>query len=142
MDTSLARPVGKCARKILSLSAEPTRLHAVYRKAAELSVALGGPDLLPHKPGQMFNSYPLLREYAGKFPTGIAVQDGNQGYRNPKTQKQVSTAELVDFATNYLKVGYLFWCMEEPYYSHDVLPYFRVQLLDEPGVAERMEQQR
>jgi hypothetical protein len=54
--------------------------------------------------------------------TGIAVQEGNYAYTNPKTGKRVTSGELLAFATNYLGVDYIFWCDEEPYYSRDVLP--------------------
>ena len=106
--------------------AEPTYLRGVFRKAAELGVALGNPDLLPYRPGQMRNSYPLFREFAGRVPaTGVAVQDGNYANVNPKTGKRVTVAELVSFGTDYLKVRYVFWCTEEPFYSRDVIPYLR-----------------
>lgn len=102
-------------------------LRAIYLKAAELNIACGGPDLLPYKPGQMNNSYPLLRESAGRIPTGIAVQDGNYAYINPKTGRQITVAELMDFSRQYLKIDYVFWCTEEPYYSHDVIPFLQSQ---------------
>src|SRR6185295_14333540 len=52
-------------------------LEAVYKAARESNVAVGGPDLLPFRPFQRANSYPLIRASAGKIPTGLAVQDGN-----------------------------------------------------------------
>ena len=100
-----------------------TYLRSVYQKAAELNVGVGGPDLLPYKPFQMRNSYALIRQYAGRVPTGIAVQDGNYRYENPKTRKQVTIPELVAFGTEYLKVNYIFWCTEEPFYSRDLIPF-------------------
>jgi len=102
-------------------------LRTVYERAKELKVGVGGPDLLPHKPGQMSHSYPLIRESAGKIPTGIAVQDGNYGHRNPKTGRPVTIPELVEFATEYLKVDYIFWCTEEPFYSRKLMPYLQAQ---------------
>ena len=102
-------------------------LRSIYQKAAELKVGVGGPDLLPYKPGQRRHSYPLIREYAGRTPTGIAVQDGNYGYENPKTHKQVTIPEMVAFGTEYLKVNYVFWCTEEPFYSRDLMPYLQAK---------------
>ena len=87
-------------------------------------VGVGGPDLLPYKPGQMGSSYPLIREVAGLVPVGIAVQDGNSAYINPKTGKHVTIAEQIAFATEYLHADYIFWCTEEPYYSEQVIPFF------------------
>ncbi len=86
---------------------------------------MGGPDLRPYRPGQLGSSYPLIREVAGMVPVGIAVQDGNYADVNPKTGKRASIAELIKFATEYLRVDYIFWCTEEPYYSEEVIPFFK-----------------
>jgi len=100
-------------------------LRAVYEAAKKSNVGVGGPDLMPYRPGQLGTSYPLIREAAGIVPTGIAVQDGNLEAVNPKTGKKVDAAELMKFATEYLKVDYVFWGTEEPYYSADVIPFLR-----------------
>jgi hypothetical protein len=102
-------------------------LRSVYQRARELNVGVGGPDLLPYKPGQMAHCYPLIRECAGKVPTGIAVQDGNYEHKNPKTEQPVTISELVGFATEYLKVNYIFWCTQEPFYSKDLIPFLQAQ---------------
>jgi hypothetical protein len=73
----------------------------------------------------MNHSYPLIRECAGITPTGIAVQDGNYAHKNPKTNRQVTIAELVEFATEYLRVDYIFWCNQEPFYTRDLVPFLR-----------------
>jgi hypothetical protein len=101
-------------------------LRDVYREARKEGVALGGPDLLPYKPGQMNHSYPLIRESSGQVPTGIAVQEGNYRLLNTRTRKQVTIQELVEFATDYLKVDYIFWCTEEPFYSKDLIPFLKM----------------
>jgi hypothetical protein len=106
-------------------SKERVHLRAVYEGAKELIVGIGGPDLLPYRVGQMKNSYPLLREISGKVPTGIAVQEGNYSQKNPKTGKLVTIEELAGFASEYLKVDYVFWCREEPFYSQSVVPMMR-----------------
>jgi hypothetical protein len=100
-------------------------LRDVYKRARELKVGVGGPDLLPFKPGQMKHAYPLIRDSAGVVPTGIAVQWGNYEHVNPKTQKQVSIPELLDFAESYLKVNYIFWCTQEPFYSEKLIPFLQ-----------------
>jgi hypothetical protein len=100
-------------------------LRAVYRAAKELKVGVGGPDLLPHRPGQRQHSYPLIRDAAGVVPTGIAVQDGNYEDINPQTGKRVTVPELLEFATRHLKVDYIFWCTQEPYYSEEVIPFLK-----------------
>lgn len=98
-------------------------LRAVYEAARELKVGVGGPDLLPYRKGQLKSSYPLIREAAGTVPVGIAVQDGNYEDVNPATQNRVTIGELIDFATNYLRVDYIFWCTQEPYYTRDLIPH-------------------
>jgi len=110
-------------------------LDSVFRRAAELGVGVGGPDLLPYRKGQMNHSYPRLRNAAGKIPTSIAVQDGNYEYVNPKTGKRVTLAELLEFATGFLGVDYLFWAAQEPFYSRQVLPF-----LNENGSTSRVNQ--
>jgi hypothetical protein len=56
-------------------------------------------------------------------PTGVAVQDGNYDHINPKTGRQVTIREIYEFARDYLKLKYIFWCIEEPYFSRDVIPF-------------------
>jgi hypothetical protein len=102
-------------------------LRSVYERAKEWKVGVGGPDLLPYKRGQMNHSYPLIRECAGKVPTGIAVQDGNYEHKNPKSGQPITIPELVGFATEYLKVDYIFWGTQEPFYSENLIPYLQAQ---------------
>jgi hypothetical protein len=102
-------------------------LRAVYQAARELHVGVGGPDLLPYKKGQMNHSYPLIRESAGVVPIGVAVQDGNYEHKNPKTDKRVTLAEIVEFGTEYLRLDYIFWCTEEPYFSKELIPFLKRQ---------------
>lgn len=100
-------------------------LRAVYEAAKQLKVGVGGPDLMPFRPFQLTNSYPLIGEFAGNVPVGIAVQDGNYGDPNPANGKRNSIADLLKFATKNLKVDYIFWCTEEPYYSGELIPFLR-----------------
>jgi hypothetical protein len=100
-------------------------LRTLYARAKDLKVGVGGPDLLPYKPGQMSHCYPLMRECAGSVPTGIAVQEGNYQYKNPRTAQSVTVPELVEFATQYLKVDYVFWGTQEPFYSQALVPFLQ-----------------
>jgi hypothetical protein len=100
-------------------------LRAVYQAARALKVGVGGPDLLPYRPGQRGSSYPLIRDASGIIPTGIAVQDGDYADKDPKTGSRMSVPGLAQFASDDLKVDYLFWCEEEPYYSQELLPYLK-----------------
>lgn len=100
-------------------------LRAVYSAAKELQVGVGSPDLLPYRPGQLNHAYPLIRNAAGIVPTGIAVQEGNYSDVNPKTGKCATISDLLEFATGYLKVDYIFWCTQEPFYSKEVIPFLK-----------------
>jgi hypothetical protein len=100
-------------------------LRAVYEAARKLHVGVGGPDLLPYKPSQMNNSYPLIRASAPHVPVGLAVQDGDYQHVNPQTGKQVTIAETIKFGKEYLGVDYIFWCTEEPYYSEQLIPFMK-----------------
>ena len=102
-------------------------LRAVYGAARELKAGVGGPDLFPYKPGQMGSSYSLIREVAGKVPVGIAVEDGNYAYINPKSGKRITIAEQIEFAREYLRVDFIFWCTEEPYFSNDLVAFMRAR---------------
>jgi hypothetical protein len=102
-------------------------LKRVYEFAAQIGAGAGGPDLLPFRKGQQNHSLPLLKAAAGKIPTAIAVQHGNYEERNPQTGRQVTVAELYDYAANTLRVKFLFWSTQEPYFTRRVLPFLAKQ---------------
>lgn len=102
-------------------------LKKIYDYARQIKLGMGGPDIKVYREFQMENSYPLIRNMDGIAPTGVAVQDGNYDVINPKTGKQVTIPEILDFATNYLRLDYVFWCTEEPYYSEQVLHLLQSQ---------------
>jgi hypothetical protein len=56
---------------------------------------------------------------------GVAVQDGNLADRDPVTRKRISVPKLVAFARDSLRLDYVFWGMQEPYLTRDVLPWLR-----------------
>ncbi|MBL8178489.1 MAG: hypothetical protein JNK48_27695 [Bryobacterales bacterium] len=90
-------------------------LRSVYEEAVKTGAGVGGPDLLPKRKGQLAHAYPLLKKVAGKVRTGIAVQEGNYSEGS-------SVEELLRFARETLRVDYVFWGAEAPYYERDVLP--------------------
>lgn len=98
-------------------------LRAVYTWADSVGVGVGGPDLLPHRKGQLNHSYPLITARGRNTPAGVAVQDGNLDEINPTTGKRVTVPELYRFAEEPLRLDYIFWGTQEPYYSEEVLPY-------------------
>jgi len=100
-------------------------LRSVYQSAQKLNVGMGGPDLRPYRKGQMNHSYKFIGESDGIVPTGIAVQWGNYEHINPKTGEQVTIPELLEFGREYLKIDYIFWCTQEPYYSEKLIPFLK-----------------
>jgi hypothetical protein len=100
-------------------------LEAVYKAARESKVGVGGPDLLPFRPFQRANSYPLILESKGKVPTGLAVQDGNYSDVDKKTGKRATVVELLKFGSDELNLDYIFWCTEEPYFSQELIPFMQ-----------------
>lgn len=98
---------------------------AIYAHAESIGVGVGGPDLLPHRKGQRNHSYPLIAARGPAIPAGVAVQDGNLAEKNPGTGSRVTVPELYRFAKDPLRLDYLFWGTEEPYYSREVLPFIR-----------------
>ena len=102
-------------------------LEDIYNFAVNNGIAVGGPDLIPSRPGQMGSSYPLIAAVAGKVPTGLAVQDDNLAEIDRKTGALVKVSDLIQFAKDYLKLDYIFWGTQEPYYSRDVVPTLRLR---------------
>ena len=100
-------------------------LRAVYDAAKKIHVGVGGPDLIPYKQGQMNHSYPLIRAWSDAVPVGVAVQDGDYNPINPRTGKEVTINEIIQFGKDYLGVDYIFWCTEEPYYSQQLIPFLK-----------------
>lgn len=100
-------------------------LRAVHAHADSIGAGVGGPDLLPHRRGQRKHSLPLIAARRQGVVAGIAVQDGNLAERNPATGERVTVAELHRFARDDLRLDYIFWGTQEPYYSTEVIPYLR-----------------
>ena len=98
-------------------------LRGIYEHAEVSGVGVGGPDLLPHRQGQRTHSLPLIAAREPGVPAGLAVQWGNLEDVNPETGLPVTVAELYRFARDSLRLDYIFWGVQEPYYSDDVLPF-------------------
>lgn len=105
-------------------------LRSVYQYGEEGGVGIGAPDLMPNKKAQQNHAYKFMHEMRSTTILGIAVQDGNYtGTTNTNIAPTSPWPDIVpmldDYATNFLGVRYIFWGAEEPYFSHDVVPYFQ-----------------
>ena len=100
-------------------------LRGVYDHADRIGMGVGGPDLLPHRRWQQLHSYALIAARKPNTVAGVAVQWGNLEDRNPATGDRVTVDELYRFAKDQLRLNYIFWGTQEPYYSNEILPYLR-----------------
>jgi hypothetical protein len=91
--------------------------------------------------GQLNHALAMMHENEFTAPLGIAIQDGNYigqtGADFPAGSEQPKAADLVKanrknivpllhaFANDFLKVQYMFWVNQEPYFEEDVLPSFK-----------------
>ncbi|WP_318342756.1 hypothetical protein [Flagellimonas baculiformis] len=112
-------------------------LHGIYQYGEQIGVGLGAPDLMVTRKGQL--NHALAQMHEGRFtvPLGIAVQDGNY---IGKTGADMDYSEVDDkgngreenrvpilhaFAKDFLKVNYMFWVNQKPYFEEDVIPCFK-----------------
>ena len=100
-------------------------LRGVYEHAAQVGVGVGGPDLLPHRQGQQNHTYKLIAERGRAIKAGLAVQWGNLEDIHPRTGERVTVRQLHAFAEDTLRLDYIFWGTQEPFYSDEVLPFLR-----------------
>lgn len=103
-------------------------LRAVYSFAEKTGVGLGAPDLMVRRKGQLNHALALMHEREYSVPLGIAVQDGNYiGMTNSSkvvSRRQNLVPLLHAFAAEFLRVDYMFWSDQSPYFEEDVLPCF------------------
>ena len=115
-------------------------LRSIYQHAEEIGVGLGAPDLMVRRKGHLNHALAMMHEREYSVPLGIAVQDGNYvgltgadfspGSDNPinedaaKQDRENIVPLLHAFAKDFLKVQYMFWVNQEPYFEEDVLPCF------------------
>ncbi len=103
-------------------------LRSLYEHGQAIGVGLGAPDLMPQRKGQLNHALALMHESAFTVPLGIAVQDGNYVGRTGNNDVVENRTNLVPmlhaFAREFLKVDYMFWSNQPPYFEQDVLPAF------------------
>ncbi|AUH70637.1 hypothetical protein [Legionella sainthelensi] len=98
----------------------------LFAFAMKHHIGLGGPDVVPYKDSQMNNSYPFFHKYNGKIVTALAVQEPDYTYKNPKTGDFYNFYDFYFFSKEYLGTSILFWNVEEPFLSNQLLPHLNV----------------
>ena len=111
-------------------------LRSLYQYGEEIGVGLGGPDLMVTRKGQLNHALTFMHEKHYTVPIGIAIQDGNyigktgadKDYDEKDTLEKKSRQNLVPllhaFAKDFLKVNYMFWVNQDPYFKTDVMTCF------------------
>lgn len=113
---------------------DKTYLRSIYQFGEQTGVGLGGPDLMVTRKAQLNHTLAMMHEAHYTVPLGIAVQDGNYvgetGNTSEETKKKPHNnivPLLHAFAEDFLKVNYMFWSNEEPYFKTDVLGCFQTR---------------
>lgn len=111
-------------------------LRSIYDYGEEIGVGLGGPDLMVHRKPNLNHTVAMMHERGYTVPLGIAIQDGN--YTGTTGDGNITGDPIGDgtgedenivpllhaFAEDFLKVSYMFWACQEPYFSEYVIPCF------------------
>lgn len=106
-------------------------LRGIYQYGQEIGVGLGGPDLMVKRKGQLNHILAMMHEGHYTVPLGIAIQDGNYIGETGDIDQEATKKEhsnivplLHAFAKDFLKINYMFWVNQEPYFEKDVLSCF------------------
>ena len=104
-------------------------LKSIYTYGEEIGVGLGAPDLMIRRKAQLNHALAMMHENEYSVPLGIAVQDGNYIGQTGNVVVQKNRNNIVpalhSFAHKFLKVDYMFWVNQKPYFEEDVLPCFK-----------------
>jgi hypothetical protein len=105
-------------------------LRSIYDYGEKIGVGLGGPDLMVHNKGNLNHTAAMMHERKYKVALGIAIQDGNYIGQtgdvmiNESDQYSNIVPLLHAFSKDFLRVKYMFWVNQEPYFTNDVIPCF------------------
>jgi len=110
--------------------ADKNYLKIIYEYGEKIGVALGAPDLMVKRIAQLNHPLAMMHEAKYTVPLGIAVQDGNYieqtGNIEIIRERKNIVPLLYAFAKDFLKVNYIFWSSQEPYFEEDVMPCFDI----------------
>ena len=100
-------------------------LKSIYEHGEKIGVGLGAPDLMVRKKGQLNHALALMHEGKFSVPLGIAVQDGNYIGETNTSEIKNTRPNLVPmlhgFAKDFLRVQFMFWVDQPPYFQEDLL---------------------
>jgi len=103
-------------------------LKSIYQYGEKIGVGLGAPDLMVRRKGQLNHAITMMHENEFSVPLGIAIQDGNYIGQTNSTDVVENHKNIVPllhgFANDFLKVDYMFWVDQKPYFNTDVLTCF------------------
>lgn len=104
-------------------------LKSIYQYGEKIGVGLGAPDLMVKRKGQLNHTIAMMHEHKYSVPLGIAVQDGNYiGLTGAETSDAEQHSNIVPllhaFAKDFMRVNYMFWVNEKPYFEQQVLSCF------------------
>ena len=95
----------------------------LFHYAVKQHIGLGNPDSVPYRRGQMKNSYPFFHRYRKQLLLiAVAVQEPDYTYINPKTSQHFTVKALYHFANNYLGAKLIFWNVQQPQFSQQLIP--------------------
>lgn len=103
----------------------------LFAYALQHQIGLGGPDAIPYRLAHMKNSYPFFHHYKGKLLAGIAIQEPDYTYKDPASGNYYTFADFYAFAKNYLGASILFWNVQEPFYSEQLLPKLTAEYFED-----------
>jgi hypothetical protein len=94
----------------------------LFSFAVAHQIGLGGPDVVPYKMAQMKNSYPFFHKFKKQLSVSMAIQEPDYTYKNPETREPYTFIDFYNFTQNYLGANIIFWNVQEPFYSNQLIP--------------------
>ncbi len=101
-------------------------LESLYAEGEKLNICMGSPDLIPNRKSYINHAYKLMRGLDKKSCKAIAIQNGNyigKTATSISAQTLNKVSSLYTFAKEDLKVSYIFWVKQEPYFTSFVIPF-------------------
>lgn len=107
----------------------------LFAYAMRNQIGLGGPDVVPYRTTHMKNSYPFFHMFKEKLLVGMAIQEPDYTYINPKTGGYYRFLDFYNFTRDYLGAKIFFWNIQEPFFSNELLPKLNSQYFNCIGLT-------